>query len=110
MKGFPDSVEQFEQQRKAAISVDSAKVFDAIRDNPVVKAVLAELRHTCYHWIGERGEGMEPITGGGYEKFGQITEECEFILRTEAGPLSDIRVMRVLDAFGAVVWSKEKGA
>jgi hypothetical protein len=111
IKGLPDSFEQFEQGKRAAVSVDSEQVFKAICDNPVAKAVLVELRHTCYHWIGVGGDGVEPITGGGYEKFGQIKEECEFILRSSAGtPLDGIRVMRILDAFGAVVWEKARDA
>ena len=109
MQGFPDTSEQFEREKKQAISADSAKIFEGIRDNPTVKAVLAELRHTCYHGVAEYGYDNEPLVFGGFDKFDQVRQDAEHIfdavsVHHHAYPST----VRIFDAMGAVVWSKER--
>jgi len=84
------------------------EIIAALRQQPEVMLFLRELRVTSYHWVGERAEGLEPITGGGMEKFDEAKYDCEMILQLEAGPLSDVRRMHIIDALGAIVWSKAK--
>lgn len=112
MQGFPDSAEQFEQERKSAISADSRKVFEAISENAAVKAVLVELRHTCYHGVADYGPGFEPITFGHVEKFYEVKGDAQRIFDVlkpaPEGPLPI--AVRIFDAMGALVWSKERDA
>lgn len=109
-KGLPDSYEDFLRAKQAiTVSVDSAKVFTAIRDDPTVKAVLAELRHTCYHGIAEYEEG-EPITFGHFEKFDEVKTDAGFIFDGMIKPRGPAKSVRILDALGALIWSKERDA
>lgn len=109
MKGFPDSAEEFEQaKRTITVSLDSKKVFEAIRNDPIVKAVLAELQHTCYHGIAEYGDGTEPITFGHYEKFDEVKADAGFIYDGLIKPRGLPKSVRIFDALGALVWSKER--
>jgi hypothetical protein len=112
MQGFPESASQFEKDRRAAVSADSAKVFQAIQDNPVVKAVLVELRHTCYYGVADYGPGAEPLTFGGFEKFAEVKHDAEFIFDASGsfGRKTPPMSVRILDAMGALVWSKERDA
>lgn len=107
MQGFPDSAEQFERDKRAAISVDSKKIFDGIVDNPTVKAVLAELRHTCYHGIAEYPEG-EPNVIGHYDKFDQVKTDAQYIFDGVISARGLPKSVCILDALGALVWSKER--
>lgn len=80
----------------------------ALRKDPEVVAFLRELRVTEYHWIAER-EGQEPITGGHFDNFTQMREECEYLLdRVMYGAFANVHAIRIVDALGQVVWSKER--
>lgn len=106
--GLPDSFEQFEQGKRAAVSVDSEKVFKAICDNPVVKAVLVELRHTCYHGVFDYGPGVEPVTFGHHDKFGEVKRDAEALFDANIRPGHRAESARIFDAMGALIWSKER--
>lgn len=110
MQGFPNTAEQFERERKASISADSRKIFEAISENAAVKAVLVELRHTCYRGIGDHGPGKEPMLFGPNEKFAEIKQDAEYMFSVSEGPWANPLSVRIFDAMGALVWSKERDA
>jgi len=85
------------------------EIIAALRKEPEVMLFLREIRVTEYHWVAERGEGQEPITGGHHDKFAEMREECEYLLdRVTYGPFANVRAVRIFDALGQLVWSKER--
>lgn len=109
MKGFPDSFDDFKQaKQQQSVSVDSATVFKATREDPTVKAVLAELRHTCYHGVFDYGPGVEPVTFGHHDKFADVKHDAEMLFDANIRPGHRAESVRIFDAMGALIWSKER--
>lgn len=80
-----------------------------VGDDPVLLGFLRELRPTSYHWIATRGEGEAPTTGGHYDDFLMMREECELLLSRPDIPFwESVRRIDIMDACGQVVWSKER--
>lgn len=114
--GFPDAFDPhrhptFDGAPDPQMSEPSRALMAAIRKDPEVLAALRDLRTTEYHWIGDRGEGLEPINGGHIPEFDQVKGDCEYVIALTPkpdSPISQVRSIRILDARGQIVWSKDK--